>query len=230
MSLTKLHKSYRIVAALMRECWNIEGKKYESASGRKYMWRNWTNPTEHDCSPQVANAHRPKTASCRATNECEWVTPTSVASPRVQFSNKHQLLMITHENFWVMWLQSFFPSSWGVRSPDWLSSQSGNLTRSAVAGTFTLWHQSSGKPTNWWRNDDQRECFPNLAGYTFPSKHWRKIELKTALPFLFLDATTPTAHQYLLLQTCQNGWGSSSATSVVVGNGADWFIWKPFTK
>ena len=129
MSLTKLHKSYRIVAALMRECWNIEGKKYESASGRKYMWRNWTNPTEHDCSPQVANAHRPKTASCRATNECEWVTPTSVASPRVQFSNKHQLLMITHENFWVMWLQSFFPSSWGVRSPDWLSSQSGNLTR-----------------------------------------------------------------------------------------------------
>ena len=114
----KFHKSYRTLAALMRECWNIEGKKYESASGRKYMWRNWTNPTEHDCSPQVANAHRPKTASCRATNECEWVTPTSVASPRVQFSNKHQLLMITHENFWVMWLQSFFPSSWGVRSPD----------------------------------------------------------------------------------------------------------------
>ena len=142
MSLTKLHKSYRIVAALMRECWNIEGKKYESASGRKYMWRNWTNPTEHDCSPQVANAHRPKTASCRATNECEWVTPTSVASPRVQFSNKHQLLMITHENFWVMWLQSFFPSSWGVRSPDWLSSQSGNLTRYWIACLLYLCNNS----------------------------------------------------------------------------------------
>ena len=91
----------------------------------KYRWKfreihvtasaNWTckrAPT------QVANAHRPKTASCRATNEFEWLTPTSVASPRVQFSNKHQLLMITLENFWVMWLQSFFPSSWGVRSPD----------------------------------------------------------------------------------------------------------------
>ena len=112
----KLNKSNRTMAALMGKWWNIEIKKYGSASGRKYMWRNWTNPTEHDCPPQVANAHRPKTASCRATNECEWVTPT--LAPRVQFSNKHQLLMITLEIFWVMWLQSFFPSSWGVRSPD----------------------------------------------------------------------------------------------------------------
>ena len=79
---------------------------------------------------QVANGRWPKTASCQATDEDEWVTPTSVASPRVQFSNKHQLLMITIEIFWVMWLQSFFPSSWGVRSPDWLSRQSGNLTSS----------------------------------------------------------------------------------------------------
>ena len=67
---------------------------------------------------QVANGRWPKTASCRATDEDEWVTPTSVASPRTQFSNKHQLLMITIEIFWVLWLQSFFPSSWGVRSPD----------------------------------------------------------------------------------------------------------------
>ena len=67
---------------------------------------------------QVANGRWPKTASCRATDEDEWVTPTSVASPRTQFSNKHQLLMITIEIFWVLWLQSFFPGSWGVRSPD----------------------------------------------------------------------------------------------------------------
>ena len=41
--------------------------------------------------------------------------------------------MTTIEIFWVMWLQSEIPSSWGVRSPDWLSSQSGNLTACDLA-------------------------------------------------------------------------------------------------
>ena len=66
---------------------------------------------------QVANGRWPKTASWRATNEGKWVTPTSVASPRAQFSNKHQILVITIDIFWVMWLQSFFPSSWGFVHP-----------------------------------------------------------------------------------------------------------------
>ena len=67
---------------------------------------------------QVANARWPKTASCRATNEGKWVTPTSEACPHVQFSKKHQHLVIFIEFFWVMRFQSFFPSSWGVRFPD----------------------------------------------------------------------------------------------------------------
>ena len=111
---------------------------------------------------QVANGRWPKTASCRATDEDEWVTPTSVASPRTQFSNKHQLLMITIEIFWVLWLQSFFPSSWGVRSPDphrrlgrgtWLTMD--KLVSIPVVKmqnhksvTFLLWKTTSGQITS----------------------------------------------------------------------------------
>jgi hypothetical protein len=36
----------------------------------------------------------------------------------VHYSKKRQVLVISIENFWVMWLQSFFPTSWGVPSPD----------------------------------------------------------------------------------------------------------------
>ena len=67
---------------------------------------------------QVANWRRPKTGSCRATNEVEWVKPMSVAPSGVHYSKKHRLLMIAIEIFWVKCLQRKIPSSWGVRSPD----------------------------------------------------------------------------------------------------------------
>ena len=55
------------------------------------------NPTDENeqillynaCPHEVANARRPKPASCRATSEWKWVTPMSEACPRTQFSNNH---------------------------------------------------------------------------------------------------------------------------------------------
>ena len=82
---------------------------------------------------QVANGRRDKTGSCRATNEVEWVTPTSEASSDVHYSNKHQFIEIFIEKGRVLCLESKIPTSWGVHSPDWLSSQSGNQTRCYVA-------------------------------------------------------------------------------------------------
>ena len=46
---------------------------------------------------QVANAWRDKTGSCRATNEGDWVTPTSEASPGVHYSKKHPFVVISIE-------------------------------------------------------------------------------------------------------------------------------------
>ena len=46
---------------------------------------------------QVANARWDKTGSCRATNEGDWVTPTSEASPGVHYSKKHPFVVISIE-------------------------------------------------------------------------------------------------------------------------------------
>ena len=94
------------------------GKKSESDSGRKYKWKNREILMNTGYQNEVANARRDKTGSCWATNEGEWVTPTSEWSLHVHYSKKHRLLVITIENCRVMWLQSFFLSSWRVRSPD----------------------------------------------------------------------------------------------------------------
>ena len=78
----------------------------------------WTCKLEATNAGQVANWRRPKTGSCWATNEVEWVKPMSVAPSGVHYSKGHRLLMIAIEIFWVKCLQRKIPSSWGVRSPD----------------------------------------------------------------------------------------------------------------
>ena len=112
--------------------WEIEGKKYESDSGRKYKWENREILMTNGNQNEVANARWDKTGSGRTTNEGEWLTPTSEWSLHVHYSNKHPFIVISIEKGWVLCLESKIPSSWGVRSPDWLSSQSGNLTTCRV--------------------------------------------------------------------------------------------------
>ena len=122
------------VTWLWKQTWNISGKTgcsslhavmWKEMQFRKYRWKyREISVIAAVCGTckreagQVANGRRDKTGSCRATNEVEWLTPTSEASSHVHYSKKHQVLVISIENFWVMWLQSFFPSSWGVPSPD----------------------------------------------------------------------------------------------------------------
>ena len=101
-------------------CRNVEG------NATSQIWKeNLRNPCDSASNlnlqtrgGQVANARWDKTGSCRATNEGEWVTPTSEASPGVHYSKKHPFVVISIEKNWVIWLQSKIPSSWGVRSPD----------------------------------------------------------------------------------------------------------------
>ena len=101
-------------------CRNVEG------NATSQIWKeNLRNPCDSTSNlklqtrgGQVANARWDKTGSCRATNEGEWVTPTSEAYPGVHYSKKHPFVVISIEKNWVIWLQSKIPSSWGVRSPD----------------------------------------------------------------------------------------------------------------
>jgi len=58
---------------------------------------NWEILLYYSCQHEVANAWWDKTGSCRATNEGEWVTPTSEASPGVHYSKKHPFVVISIE-------------------------------------------------------------------------------------------------------------------------------------
>ena len=135
------------VQARVRKCAETWKEMQLHKYGRKIWEILVTVPVIWTCKRevgQVANARWDKTGSCRATNEGEWVTPTSVACPCVHYSKKHPFIVISIEKNWVIWLQSKIPSSWGVRSPDWLSSQSGNQTTNGQIHCFCKGNQLRG--------------------------------------------------------------------------------------
>ena len=66
---------------------------------------------------QVANARWDKTGSCRATNEGEWVTPTSEASPGVHYSKKHPFVVISIEKIELSGSKVKFPAPGGFVLP-----------------------------------------------------------------------------------------------------------------
>ena len=80
-------------------CRNVEG------NATSQIWEeNLRNPCDSTSNlklqtrgGQVANARWDKTGSCRATNEGDWVTPTSEASPGVHYSKKHPFVVISIE-------------------------------------------------------------------------------------------------------------------------------------